>query len=145
MSDIKTSKLIKSAIYYAYVKHKGQLDDNGKSYFTHHLLPVGTIVAMLTTDEEVIAAAYLHDVLEDTNATYKKLQELFGEKVAALVNELTHEGSKDEHGYYFPRLKSKDAVMIKMIDRASNLSRMECWDVKRRAQYLRKSKFWNHE
>ena len=55
------------------------------------------------------------------------------------------EVEKDQKGYYFPRLKSKEAILIKFADRLSNLSRMSSWNMKRQEQYLRKSKFWNSE
>ena len=129
---------------YEYVKayHKGQLDDEGKSYFEAHILQVVQIVKQITSDPDIIMAAYCHDLIEDTEATYKWIKVLFGQRVADLVNEVTHEGQKDNIGYYFPRLHSKDAILIKFADRLSNLSRMEAWPEKRREQYLRKSKFW---
>ena len=44
------------------------------------------IVAQMTEDEEVIAAAYLHDVLEDTAVTAEQLEKEFGGRVLALVS-----------------------------------------------------------
>ena len=55
------------------------------------------------------------------------------------------EGKKDEKGYWFPRLKSKDAIIVKFADRLSNLSRMDVWDEERQQHYLKKSKFWRSE
>lgn len=130
---------------FARERHKDQIDDDGLSYYQSHLGVVAALVGLVTTDEEVIAAAYLHDVVEDTNTTEEELRQVFGDKVADLVMEVTHEGSKDLHGYYFPRLKSKDAIMIKFADRLSNLSRMGSWDNKRVQHYLKRSKFWKSE
>ena len=59
----------------------------------------------------------------------------FGPEVADLVNEVTHEGTKDDWGYYFPRLKSKEGILIKLCDRASNISRMDSWSEKRQQHY----------
>ena len=100
------------------------------------------ILHTITEDIDIICAAYLHDTLEDTATTYEELKKEFGQRVADLVLELTHEGKKDEFGYYFPRLKSKDAIIIKFADRLSNLSRMDSWDIGRQAQYVSKSRFW---
>ena len=108
----------------------------------NHILPVGEAVSILTNDEDIICAAFLHDILEDTNTTYEELVKEFGKRVADFVNEVTHEGKEDEYGFYFPRLKSKEAIMIKLIDRASNISRMNSWDEKRKKQYLKRTKFW---
>ncbi|MEE8311306.1 MAG: HD domain-containing protein [Candidatus Binatia bacterium] len=54
-----------------------------------HLADVARIVASVTEDEEMIAAAWLHDVVEDTQATLEDLEGEFGEGVAALVENLT--------------------------------------------------------
>ncbi len=122
--------------------HKGQVDDEGVDYFDAHIKPVVFIVGALTKDQDVIAAAFLHDILEDTKVTYGQLIVKFGERIANLVFELTHEGTNDNYGYYFPRLKSREAIMIKLADRLSNISRMGSWDEKRKEHYLRKTKFW---
>jgi len=130
------------AIEFAEKKHKGQLDDEGKDYFEAHIEHVVKILYNVTKDPDIICAGYLHDTLEDTDTTYEELVEEFNERVANLVLECTHEGKKDEYGYYFPHLKTRDGIMIKFADRLNNISRMSAWDDKRQAQYLRKSKFW---
>ena len=131
-----------SALEYARMKHFGQKDDTGRDYFTAHIAQVVDIVRQVTQDPEIIAAAYLHDTIEDTNATLHELNQLFGSRVASLVYELTKEGKKDGYGYYFPRLKSRDAILIKFADRLSNLSRMESWSQSRQSHYISKSRFW---
>lgn len=123
-------------------KHNGQKDDSGKDYFQAHIEVVAEILSNVTQDPNIISAGYLHDVLEDTNTTVEELKGEFGEKITNLVLEVTQEGQKDSHGYYFPRLKSKDGIMIKFADRLSNISRIDSWPEKRRNQYLRKSRFW---
>ena len=136
------NKIIQKAREYAKKKHKNQKDDSGLDYFETHICQVAKLVSLVTKDKEVIASAYLHDTLEDTDATLIELRELFGKKITNLVYELTHEGKKDHIGYYFPRLKSKDAILVKFADRLSNLSRMSSWNKKRQNHYLRKSVFW---
>lgn len=135
---------LKAALF-AKFKHDGQKDDDGKDYFENHLEQVYAILLQITEDIEILAAAYLHDTLEDTDTSYDELIQNFGKRVADLVYEVTHEGKKDSKGYYFPRLKSKDAILIKFADRLSNLSRIDSWNVHRKEQYLRRSKFWRSE
>lgn len=137
--------LIEKAVEFAQKKHKKQIDDSGKSYFETHLLVVYNLLSCITNDEEVLCAGLLHDTLEDTETTFEELKRIFGHGIASLVYEVTHEGEADEKGFYFPRLKSKDAILIKFADRLSNLSRMEGWDEKRQEQYLKHSKFWRSE
>jgi (p)ppGpp synthase/HD superfamily hydrolase len=130
------------AYKFAREKHSNQKDDIGKSYFEAHVAQVGNLISFVTEDEDIIAAAFLHDTLEDTNTTFEELEKEFGNRVANLVYEITHDGKKDNKGYYFPRLKTRDAILIKFADRLSNLSRMESWPPDRQQQYLKKSKFW---
>lgn len=133
------------AIRFAKSLHKGQKDDCGKDYFMAHLQQVADIIKLVSGDRDLITAAYLHDTIEDTTMEYVTLKYVFGPRVADLVNEVTHEGKKDEHGYYFPRLHSKDGITLKLADRLSNISRMDSWSKDRREHYLRKTKFWKSE
>lgn len=112
-----------------------------------HGLQVYHILESITTsagkyDNDLLIAGLLHDVIEDTKCTYKELKEAYNERIADLVYAVTHEGKKDEYGYYFPRLIYHDAMIIKFADRLSNLFRMDDWDDARKRAYLTKSRFW---
>lgn len=135
-------KIEGAAMLYAMNAHKDQLRDDGTPFIVHPAT-VAAIVSQVTDDEEIIAAAWLHDVIEDTDITYEQLDADFGRRIADLVMEVTHEVHKN--GNYFPRLKTKEGIMLKFADRLSNLSDMKSWDEKRQAHYLRKSKFWKSE
>jgi len=136
--------MISKAMMFAFEKHRGQLCDEGKPYILHPF-KVADIVRLVTDDKEIIAAAYLHDTIEDTATTYDELVEEFSKRVADLVMEVSHEGQKDEVGYYFPRLKTQGGIMLKFADRLSNLSRMSAWDDGRKEHYLRRSRFWKRK
>ena len=127
---------------FARVAHGKQLDDSGKNYFQSHVLQTVALVKQLTTDEDIISAAYMHDLIEDTDVTFEEIQRRFGLRTADLVHEVTHEGEKDNYGRYFPRLHTKEGIMLKLCDRASNVSRMDSWSKDRQEHYLRKTKFW---
>ncbi|MEQ1676621.1 MAG: HD domain-containing protein [Chitinophagaceae bacterium] len=133
--------LVDIAYNFAQQKHRGQQDDGGADYFLAHVVQVFNILRKVTDNQDILAAALLHDTLEDTETTYEELVNTFGIPVANLVMEVTHEGNSKD-GYYFPRLHSQHGIMIKMADRLSNISRMEPWDEKRREKYLKKTKFW---
>ncbi len=137
-----TSNIIYKAFSFAMEKHAGQEDDDGNDYFSAHLMQVGRILSAVTQDEEMIAAGLLHDILEDTDTKLHEIECEFGTRVAQLVFEVTHEGQKDEYGFYFPRLHSRDASLIKFADRLSNLSRMDSWPEARQLHYLKRSRFW---
>jgi len=133
---------VKEALLFAMKHHGDARDDSGDSYFEAHVMKVATAVDILGGKEDVVCAAALHDLIEDTEVTYNDIKEKFGEKVADLVDELTREGKPDDYGYYFPRLRSAEAIMIKLVDRASNVGRMGAWSDSRQKAYLKKTKFW---
>lgn len=135
--------VVEKAKSFAFKAHSGQKDDEGGMY-VFHCEKVAEIVNTVTSDPEMIAAAWLHDTLEDTHTTHDDLKQEFGERIANLVYEVTHLGTK-KTGYYFPNLKSRDAMLLKFADRLHNLSRMNSWDEERRAQYMRKSRFWRDQ
>src|SRR5512139_3705421 len=54
-----------------------------------HLRAVAALVASVTDDQAMIAAAWLHDVVEDTPATFEDIEREFGAEVMALVKDLT--------------------------------------------------------
>jgi GTP diphosphokinase / guanosine-3',5'-bis(diphosphate) 3'-diphosphatase len=80
--------LIRAAFDYACLHHRGQRRKSGEE-FIHHPVAVATICAELKLDAATIAAALLHDVVEDTPAELDEVRERFGEDVAALVDGVT--------------------------------------------------------
>jgi|SRR5215831_10755700 len=82
-------KLIERAAEFAAKAHAGITREwTGEPYFTH-LDRVAKAVAALGMDDATVAAAYLHDVIEDTDVTYEDLAREFGTEVADLVAEVT--------------------------------------------------------
>jgi GTP pyrophosphokinase len=80
--------LIRRAGLAAITAHEGQLRRTGEPYVTHPIAVAG-IVADLGLDEPTIAAALLHDAVEDTGITTKWLAKEFGDQVAAVVDGVT--------------------------------------------------------
>lgn len=77
--------LLDHAIAYATNAHAGQFRKSTKIPYILHPLEAATIVGTMTTDDEVIAGAVLHDVVEDTATTVEEVKKLFGVRVAMLV------------------------------------------------------------
>ena len=80
--------IIRRAGLAAIAAHEGQLRRTGEPYVTHPIA-VADIVADLGLDAPTIAAALLHDAVEDTGVTTRWLAEEFGEQVAAVVDGVT--------------------------------------------------------
>ena len=77
--------LLEEAVAFAARAHAGQVRKGTKLPYIVHLMEAVAICASLTDDVEVIAAAVLHDVVEDTDATIGQIEELFGARVARIV------------------------------------------------------------
>jgi len=140
MTKDKTS-LVRKAHDFAFKAHYGQKDDAGEWYFQAHVLPVYNIIKEVTHDPDILAAAFLHDTIENCNVSYNDIASEFNVRIADLVLELTHEGP-EKGKKWFPNLHTRDAILIKFADRLQNLSRMGGWTPERQAAYLKKSKFW---
>jgi guanosine-3',5'-bis(diphosphate) 3'-pyrophosphohydrolase len=81
-------ELIAGAYGVAHAAHKGQARKSGEAY-VYHPLCTAEILADLYLDATTIAAALLHDVLEDTEVTKETLVEKFGDEVADIVDGVT--------------------------------------------------------
>ncbi|HLV34043.1 MAG TPA: HD domain-containing protein, partial [Spirillospora sp.] len=77
--------LIERAYYKAEKAHEGQTRKSGEPYFTH-CVAVAHILADMKLDAEAVAAALLHDTLEDTSISLEELRSEFGDTVASLVD-----------------------------------------------------------
>ncbi len=80
--------IIDRAYIYSARVHEGQMRLSGEPYLSHPL-EVANILADMRLDVESIAAALLHDVIEDTSATRKDIEDMFGPNVAHIVSGVT--------------------------------------------------------
>ena len=79
------TELLDRAIVFAVRAHAGT-ERRGKGYpYVVHPLEAVAIVATMTSDQELLAAAALHDTVEDTDVTLEQIRAVFGDRVAALV------------------------------------------------------------
>ena len=89
--------MIQKAAEFATRAHAGALRKGSNLPYIYHPMEVALLVSLMSRDEEMIAAAYLHDVLEDTKVTAQELKEVFGERVLALVQAETEDKSMTWH------------------------------------------------
>ncbi len=80
--------VVRRACEVAEKAHEGQLRRSGEPYFQHSL-SVATILAGVRMDHETLAAALLHDVVEDTDLTLDDIRRDFGDSIANLVDGVT--------------------------------------------------------
>ena len=142
-------QLILNAADFAAYKHRNQRrKDEEKTPYINHPIAVAKIISEIgnVEDPEVLAAALLHDTLEDTETTVDELIDNFGERVCSLVQEVTDDKT-------LPKLERKqrqidhakeisgDAAIIKLGDKISNVTDITNtpptnWDSNRRLEYF---------
>ncbi len=131
--------ILDRAIVFATQAHSGAVRKGGRTPYILHPLEAAAIAATLTDDLEVLSAAVLHDVLEDTGTTAETLRAQFGMRVARLVAVETEEKyrafppaatwrrRKEEAVARLRACGSRDALIVAMGDKLSNL-RSICQD-----------------
>src|SRR3954462_3573868 len=127
--------LLRRAFSFAANAHEGQQRRSGEE-FINHPFGVAKILAELRLDEPTIAAALLHDVVEDTDADLKSVKEEFGETIAQLVDGVTkltriqfqsREHAEAENYRKLVVAMSEDVpvILIKLADRLHNMRTIE--------------------
>ena len=126
------TELLDRAIVFAVRAHAGT-ERRGKGYpYIVHPLEAVEIVATMTADQELLAAAALHDTVEDTDVTVEQLRAEFGDRIASLVADESDEmpaGMSEEDSWHgrkqaaIDRLSraSRDAKMVALGDKLSNM------------------------
>jgi guanosine-3',5'-bis(diphosphate) 3'-pyrophosphohydrolase len=145
--------LILRAAAFAAERHRGQARKGPEAApFINHPIEVARVLAEEggIRDPELIAAALLHDTIEDTPTVYDDLEERFGRRVATLVAQLTDDKRlpkkkrKREQVRHAGRI-SRDAKHVKLADKLCNLWEMIAsppanWSLARRSEYFEWSK-----
>jgi len=123
--------LIDQAKDLATQRHAGQTRFDGTEYIVHPLRVADTVRQHMQNSSDLdslIAAALLHDTLEDTDTSYQELEKLFGELVAGLVLEVTSSPSAIKHygkgDYLLHKMTymTPYALTIKLADRLDNVT-----------------------
>lgn len=132
----KDKKLIRSAFDVAVDAHKNQRRKSGEAYVFHPIAVAKIVASEIGLDAVSIAAALLHDVVEDTEYTLDDIERLFGETVAKIVDGLTKIGhlkkdaniSQQAENFRKMLLTLHDdirVIIIKIADRYHNMLTMD--------------------
>ena len=126
------TSLLDRAIVFAVRAHAGT-ERRGKGFpYIVHPLEAVEIVATMTNDQELLAAAALHDTVEDTDVTIEQIRAEFGERIASLVaseSDIVVSGVSEEDSWHarkqaaIDRLAqaSHDAKIVALGDKLSNM------------------------
>lgn len=141
--------LIKKAYTVAKKAHLDQYRKSGESYIFHPL-GVASILAELELDATSIAAALLHDVVEDTGITLDEIKEEFGVEVAELIDGLTkleriefvskeEEQAENLRKMLISMAKDIRVILIKIADRLDNMRTIEHLSPEKQQQKARET------
>lgn len=127
-------KLIQKAHDFAEKAHNGQKRNSGEPYF-YHVFAAAKNVATFGMDATTIAAAMLHDTIEDTPVTENDLHEAFGTEIVFLVNGVTKLGTVKYRGverhveslrkFFIASAADIRVIIIKLADRLHNVETLE--------------------
>jgi GTP diphosphokinase / guanosine-3',5'-bis(diphosphate) 3'-diphosphatase len=142
-------ELLARAFRFAAKAHQGQQRRSGEE-FIHHPYSVARICAELQLDELTIAAALLHDVVEDTNVTLDEVNAEFGEEIGQLVDGVTkltrvHFQSREQaeaenyRKMILAMAQDPGVILIKLADRLHNLRTIEYLGKQKQVQKAREA------
>lgn len=145
----KGSELVEKAYCFAEEAHRGQLRNSGEDYIQHPL-EVAKILLELEMDEATLAAALLHDVVEDTKYTIADIEKEFGPQVALMVDGVTKLGrieykSKVEQQVenlrkmFLAMAKDIRVILIKLADRLHNMRTLKYHTVEKQKEIARET------
>ena len=140
---------IKKAYEFAKVAHAGQKRSSGEEYFIHPCAVVD-ILSNFGFDSSTVIAAFLHDVLEDTEVTPEQMRELFGDEILELVEGVTkldklqfvnREEAQAENfrKIFIAMAKDMRVIIIKLADRLHNMRSLQYLSKERQQRIARET------
>lgn len=106
------------AIQFAATKHVEQTDKGGKPYILH---PLRMMMRLRTNDEELMAIAVLHDVIEDCDVSFNDLLQIgMSERIIRGVRALTKQNGETYEQFIDRVAKNRDAMLVKREDLRDN-------------------------
>lgn len=124
-----------AALSFARVVHKDQLRKSGEPYIIHPLTVATHAVALGLKEDAVVAAAILHDVMEDCGVKMENLP--VSDTTKDAVRRLTHIKGEPLEPYYREISENRIASIVKLLDRCDNVSTMAgVFSVEKVKQYI---------
>ncbi len=119
---------LRDALAFAEERHKGQLRKGGGPYILHPIRIANILMDewCITDKPHVIAAALLHDVVEDTQTTLKEIKDAFGDDVGKLVDGMTMWKGSETFETYCTRVR-RGPEMLRVIKCADTMDNLRSW------------------
>lgn len=143
------SIILKAAYEYAETMHSGQKRASGEPYFSHPCA-VAEILIDLGLDAPTVAAAFLHDVVEDTQATEDDIQRKFGREIMTLVDGVTkldkiqfrtheEEDAENFRKIFVAMANDVRVIIIKLADRLHNMRSLNFLSMERQQRIAKET------
>ena len=127
--------LVERAFEYSESAHRGQFRKSGEPYITHPLA-VASILSQWRLDAQGLAAALLHDVMEDTSVTKTEIENRFGRPVAEMVDgvskldQISFDTREEQQAENFRKMllamaRDVRVILIKLADRLHNMRTLD--------------------
>lgn len=100
------------ALCFAVERHSGQTRKTANMPYILHPVEVAAIVGTMTNDKEILAAAVLHDTVEDTGTTLEEIREIFGKRVSLLVMTETEEKRPERPASETWKLRKEETLAV---------------------------------
>jgi len=127
-------------------RHQRRKDEEASPYINHPVQVAHILVQENVEDPEVLAAALLHDTIEDTNTSLEELEIVFGYEIAVIVNECTdnkklnkleRKQAQIDHAAHI----SHKAKLVKLADKIANVNDINDappagWSLERKREYF---------
>ena len=118
-------ELVSEAIAFAVKAHDGMRRKKSNAPYILHPMEAAVIVGTMTDDQDLIAAAALHDVVEDANITIDEIEEKFGKRVRELVQSETEEKRADLPPESTWRIRKEESLAV--LKRTEDLGVLMVW------------------
>ena len=140
---------LQNAYLFSQSAHSGQFRQSGEPYISHPLA-VASILGKLRLDSQTLAAALLHDVMEDTHVSKAEISDRFGKSVAELVDGVskldkiefqTHADAQAENFRKMLLAMARDVrvILIKLADRLHNMRTLEAMRAEKKRRIARET------
>ncbi len=124
---MRLTQKIQKAINVAADKHRDQVRKTDGLPFITHLFSVATILSEYTSDEDVICAGMLHDILEDVKGyKYADLEKDFGWRIASIVKEVSEDKDPDMESNAKATWEKRKKGYLKHLQKASKEAMLVC-------------------
>ena len=118
-------ELVSEAIAFAVKAHDGMRRKKSEVPYILHPLEAAVIVGTMTSDQNIIAAAVLHDVVEDTDATLDEIREHFGQRVWELVQSETEDKRENLPPEATWRIRKEESLAV--LKKAEDIAVLMVW------------------